>query len=446
MKHIKERSEFLNELKNSYSKFKVGEIYNHPKFGKFEVIELARDSKTKVRFLEGSSKGDISYIAGWGDDGYVKESVTNENTQYAVMLTGGSIGDTPRPRDAKGYIGMPSNTEDLYTKEKAKEKADRMNKTVLSPGERKYYRLKYVIVPVKDGKFIKESLLNDENKLVNERWKPLGLSIEETEKVAKDLAAALAKVDGVKFEITKGSLEPDAFDLDRDGVKWDGGSYTIHDDKTIVNNSYPGGPVYGKVGDSIDKMVKTIKSVFESFTNESKLNLGLSTNNYPAGTIGRYRIESTVINLRKVADLSKDSWKKYSRAFGDNELGFEKSNDRKEALAAIQKSFDNGQNDLREFSLNESSNMVTRTHNKYKTQNVEWDEIQPGDYIADGPNVGEISKVINNTRKGFTLKRVWNNVRKKDGEEFFVPHDLDAMKDYPNSIIKIVNYVDEAYS
>jgi hypothetical protein len=194
----------------------------------------------------------------------------------------------------------------------------------------------------------------NENELVNERWKPLGLSIEETEKVAKDLAAALAKVDGVKFEITKGSLEPDAFDLDRDGVKWDGGSYTIHDDKTIVNNAYPGGPVYGKVGDSIDKMVKTIKSVFESFTNESKLNLGLSTNNYPAGTIGRYRIESTVINLRKVADLSKDSWKKYSRAFGDNELGFEKSNDRKEALAAIQKSFDNGQNDLREFELNES--------------------------------------------------------------------------------------------
>jgi hypothetical protein len=194
-----------------------------------------------------------------------------------------------------------------------------------------------------------------ENELVNERWKPLGLSIEETEKVAKDLAAALAKVDGVKFEITKGSLEPDAFDLDRDGVKWDGGSYTIHDDKTIVNNAYPGGPVYGKVGDSIDKMVKTIKSVFESVTNEAKLNLGLSTNNYPAGTIGRYRIESTVINLRKVANLSKDSWKKYSRAFADDEIGFEKSSDRKDALAAIQKSFDNGQNDIREFGLFEST-------------------------------------------------------------------------------------------
>jgi hypothetical protein len=91
--------------------------------------------------------------------------------------------------------------------------------------------------------------------------------------------------------------------------------------------------------------------------------------------------------------------------------------------------------------INES---INRTSNKYKTQNVEWDDIEPGDFIADGPNIGEVSKVISNTKKGFTLKRVWNNVRKKDGEEFFVPHDLEAMKDYPNSIIKVVNYVDES--
>jgi len=96
------------------------------------------------------------------------------------------------------------------------------------------------------------------------------------------------------------------------------------------------------------------QEMLESVTNEAKLFLGLSTNNYPAGTIGRYRIESTAINLRKVADLSKDSWSKYSRAFTDSEIGFEKSSDRKEALDSIQKSFDNGQNDIREFSLNES--------------------------------------------------------------------------------------------
>ena len=91
--------------------------------------------------------------------------------------------------------------------------------------------------------------------------------------------------------------------------------------------------------------------------------------------------------------------------------------------------------------VNESYN---RTQNKYKTQNVDWDDIAPGDYIADGPNVGEVSRVISNTKKGFTLKRVWNNVRKKDGEEFFVPHDLEAMKDHPKSVIKVMDYVNES--
>ena len=179
----------------------------------------------------------------------LSESFLNEGVEYAVMLIGGSVGDTPRPRDAKGYVGTASTTEELYTKEKAKEKADRMNKNILTPGEKKHYGLKYIVVPVKDGKFIKESV-----------------------------------------------------------------------------------------------------------TNEANLVLGLSTNNYPAGTIGRYRIESTVINLRKVANLSKDSWSKYSRAFTDTEIGFEKSSDRKEALAAIQKSFDSGKNDIREFGINESVN------------------------------------------------------------------------------------------
>ena len=51
--------------------------------------------------------------------------------------------------------------------------------------------------------------------------------------------------------------------------------------------------------------------------------------------------------------------------------------------------------------VNESYN---KTQTKYKTQNVDWDDIAPGNYIADGPNVGEVSRVISNTKKGFTLK------------------------------------------
>jgi hypothetical protein len=99
--------------------------------------------------------------------------------------------------------------------------------------------------------------------------------------------------------------------------------------------------------------MKHIKE-YEEFINESKLNLRLSTNDMPVGVTSRYRLESEVINLRKVVNLAKEPWSKTARPFTDNELGFESARDRKEAMSAIQKSFDNGRNDLREFGLNES--------------------------------------------------------------------------------------------
>jgi hypothetical protein len=85
------------------------------------------------------------------------EEFIAEATDYAVMLTGGSVGDKSRPRDAKGYVGMDvDKAEWLMSLDNAKEKAKRMNAN-LSPGEKKHYGLKYVIVPAKAGKFIKES-------------------------------------------------------------------------------------------------------------------------------------------------------------------------------------------------------------------------------------------------------------------------------------------------
>jgi hypothetical protein len=83
----------------------------------------------------------------------LKESLEN-GAQYGVMMIGGSIGDKPRPRNAKGYAGMDASFEELFSKEEAQVKAKRMNKSSLSSGEKKYYGLKYVIVPVVDGKFV----------------------------------------------------------------------------------------------------------------------------------------------------------------------------------------------------------------------------------------------------------------------------------------------------
>ena len=138
--------------------------------------------------------------------------------------------------------------------------------------------------------------------------------------------------------------------------------YASSDGEFVVDNvfknkdgevSYSG--EFKKTGKKMEYIFhKDDKIIKESSLDEANLVLGLSTNNYPSGTASRYRIESTVINLRKVADLSKDSWKKYSKAFTNWEIGFESASDRKTALAAIQKSFDNGQNDIREFGLYES--------------------------------------------------------------------------------------------
>ena len=95
---------------------------------------------------------------------------------------------------------------------------------------------------------------------------------------------------------------------------------------------------------------------FESFVNEllneaQKLDLKLSTNEYPSGTVNRFRIESDIINLRKVVNLSKESWSRSARSFSDTEIGFQSASDRKLAMSAIQKSFDSGMNDIREFTL-----------------------------------------------------------------------------------------------
>lgn len=96
---------------------------------------------------------------------------------------------------------------------------------------------------------------------------------------------------------------------------------------------------------------------------------------------------------------------------------------------------------IKPISINESLN----ESNKFITRNVDLNDVAPGDYIADGPKVGEVSVVVSNTRHAFVLKRVWAKDRKhKIGEEFLVPHDHDAMKDHPKSIIRVENFVEES--
>lgn len=78
----------------------------------------------------------------------IKEA--NDN-QFAVVLIGGSIGEK-RVSRLNQLAGMKIMDSDLFSINQAKEKANRMNK-LLSPGEKKYYGLKYVVAEVENGKY-----------------------------------------------------------------------------------------------------------------------------------------------------------------------------------------------------------------------------------------------------------------------------------------------------
>jgi hypothetical protein len=87
----------------------------------------------------------------------IYEKIVNEdsaNIQYDVVRLGGSIGEKSirDHRDLKG-VKVPYTDKELYTdKSLAQEAAKRLNK-VVSPGEKKYYGIKYVVAEIKDGKY-----------------------------------------------------------------------------------------------------------------------------------------------------------------------------------------------------------------------------------------------------------------------------------------------------
>ena len=95
--------------------------------------------------------------------------------------------------------------------------------------------------------------------------KRAGLSKKETLKVAQKFAAALTKLDGKKYTVSK-DYEEDSFDLDIDGDEYAGGSYNINDDGSVVNMATWNrktnvSPTYGNMNDDIKTIIKTIKNI-----------------------------------------------------------------------------------------------------------------------------------------------------------------------------------------
>lgn len=95
----------------------------------------------------------------------------------------------------------------------------------------------------------------------------MGLSKEETKKVAQKFADALSKADNVKVSVNP-SFEEDSFDLDYGGIPYAGGSFTILANGDVRNDALPNMPIYGKTTDSIETIIKKVKNK-NKYTKES---------------------------------------------------------------------------------------------------------------------------------------------------------------------------------
>lgn len=119
------------------------------------------------------------------------------------------------------------------------------------------HKIQEHVVRLAVRKVVKESL--------NEANAPMGLSVKDTLKVADTLAKAISKVEGAKVTVNMKTLEEDSFDLDYNGQEFDGGSYNINDDGTVVNMSVDPVEVYGKVGFTQAQFEAEIKKANQKF-------------------------------------------------------------------------------------------------------------------------------------------------------------------------------------
>lgn len=88
-----------------------------------------------------------------------------------------------------------------------------------------------------------------------------GLTKEQTLEVAEKYAKALSKTENKKVSVNMRTLEEDSFDLDMDGIEYDGGSYNIYDNGDVKNMALSTKPIYGKKDSNVDEIVKNLSKM-----------------------------------------------------------------------------------------------------------------------------------------------------------------------------------------
>ena len=103
---------------------------------------------------------------------------------------------------------------------------------------------------------------NVNEKLESKYGKEGPLDFEATKKVAEKLAVALEAETGKPVEVNMTTLEPNSFDLNLNGIKYDGGSYNIYDDGSVRNMAM-GGRKYGELDFSVEQFFDGIKQAHD---------------------------------------------------------------------------------------------------------------------------------------------------------------------------------------
>ena len=110
---------------------------------------------------------------------------------------------------------------------------------------------------------IKKRVSENVDEAIGSRYGKEGpLDFEATKKVAEKLAVALEAETGKPVKVNMKTLEPNSFDLDLNGIEYDGGSYNIYDNGAVRNMSL-GGRLYGYLDFSVEQFFDGIKQAHD---------------------------------------------------------------------------------------------------------------------------------------------------------------------------------------
>ena len=99
----------------------------------------------------------------------------------------------------------------------------------------------------RDDEYLQETDDMEEGKVEEAIDVAKDMTTQEASEHAERFAKYMSNKEGNEFTVTVGSVEGPSFDLDVDGMEYEGGSYVILTNGDILNMALPGNPVYANI-------------------------------------------------------------------------------------------------------------------------------------------------------------------------------------------------------